>query len=96
MGTTSLTFQVSGVSELLGYIDRIQSKMAGLDQSMSKAQLSTEMSRVERLLKEAGTFANTLYTALQKVENTNVQKTKLWFLNKTFRLYFRLLRNIIS
>ena len=49
--------------------------MAGLDQSMSKAQLSTEMSRVERLLKEAGTFANTLYTALQKVEQTNVQKT---------------------
>lgn len=46
MGTTSLTFQVSGVSELLGYIDRIQSKMAGLDQSMSKAQLSTEMSRI--------------------------------------------------
>ena len=75
MGTTSLTFQISGVSELIGYIDKIQGKMAGLDQSMSKAQLSTEMSRVERLLKEAGTFANTLYTALQKVEQTNVQKT---------------------
>ena len=75
MGTTSLTFQISGVSELIGYIAKIQGKMAGLDQSMSKAQLSTEMSRVERLLKEAGTFANTLYTALQKVEQTNVQKT---------------------
>ena len=75
MGTTSLTFQISGVSELIGYIDKIQGKMAGLDQSMSKAQLSTEMSRVERLLKEAGTFANTLYTALQKVEQTNIQKT---------------------
>ena len=75
MGTTSLTFQVSGVSELLGYIDRIQSKMAGLDQSMSKAQLSTEMSRVERLVKEAGTFANSLFSALQKMEQVNLSNT---------------------
>ena len=75
MGTTSLTFQVSGVSELLGYIDKIQTKMAGLDQSMSKAQLSTELARVERMVKEAGTFANTLYSSMQKLENVNVQKT---------------------
>lgn len=75
MGTTSLTFQVSGVSELIGQIEKIQSKMAGLDMSMSKAQLSSEMSRVERLVKEASTFANTLYTSLNKIENVNVQKT---------------------
>lgn len=75
MGTTSLTFQVSGVSELLGYIDRIQSKMAGLDQSMSKAQLSNEMARVERLVKEAGTFANSLFSALQKMEQVNLSNT---------------------
>ena len=75
MGTTSLTFQISGVNELMGYIDRIQSKMAGLDQSMSKAQLSTEMARVERLVKEAGTFANTLFSSLQKLEGVNLSKT---------------------
>ena len=75
MGTTSLTFQVSGVSELLGYIDRIQSKMAGLDQSMSKAQLSNEMARVERLVKEAGTFANSLFSSLQKMEQVNLSNT---------------------
>ena len=75
MGTTSLTFQISGVNELLGYIDRIQTKMSGLDQSMSKAQLSNEMARVERLVKEAGTFANTLFSSLQKIENVNMAKT---------------------
>lgn len=75
MGTTSLTFQISGVSELLGYIDRIQSKMAGLDQSMSKQQLSNEMQRVERLVKEAGTFANTLFSSLKNLEGVNLNRT---------------------
>lgn len=74
MGTTSLTFQVSGVSELLGQIEKIQAKMAGLDMSMSKAQLSTEMTRIERLMKDASTFANTLYSSLNKIETANVGK----------------------